>query len=96
MSVVQFPGKSARIPTTTQYSGDGGGGGMEARLAKLEADVGHIKIDCSDVKSDIRIANNKIDDIKDSIWSAKVWALGLYIALAGGMLFVMAKGFKWL
>jgi hypothetical protein len=25
-----------------------------------------------------------------------VWALGLYITLAGGLLFVMAKGFKWI
>lgn len=76
--------------------GGGSGDGMEPRVAKLESDVGHIRSDISDIKTDVRELRNKIDDIKDSISTAKVWALILYIGLGGSMLFVMAKGFKWL
>jgi chromosome segregation ATPase len=36
------------------------------------------------------------DSVKESLTSAKLWALGLYIALAGSMYYVMARGFKWL
>jgi predicted RNase H-like nuclease (RuvC/YqgF family) len=38
----------------------------------------------------------KVDELKDSLASAKVWALGLYIALSGSLLYVLARGFKWL
>ena len=33
---------------------------------------------------------------KESLASAKVWALILYFALAGSMLGVMARGFHWI
>lgn len=38
----------------------------------------------------------KIETVKDSLASAKVWALALYIALAASMLGTMARGFGWL
>lgn len=38
----------------------------------------------------------EIGEVKDSVASAKVWALGLYLALAGSLLYVLAKGFKWI
>ncbi len=38
----------------------------------------------------------KIDDVKDSLGSAKIWALWLYIGLAGSLFYVLARGFKWL
>jgi hypothetical protein len=41
-------------------------------------------------------SDQKFDSLKDSLASAKMWAIGLYIALAGSLLFVMAHGFKWL
>jgi hypothetical protein len=40
--------------------------------------------------------NNGFTAIRSDIATMKVWALGLYITLAGGLLFVMAKGFKWI
>jgi hypothetical protein len=40
--------------------------------------------------------NEKIDGLRSEISSMKVWALTLYFALAGSLLFVMAKGFEWL
>ena len=34
-------------------------------------------------------------DIKDSLASAKLWAFGLYAALAGTLLYVIARAAKW-
>ena len=38
----------------------------------------------------------QIASLKDALWSAKLWALGLYAAQSGTMLLVMAHGFKWI
>jgi chromosome segregation ATPase len=38
----------------------------------------------------------EIGEIKDSLSSAKIWALGLYLALAGSIFYVLARGFRWL
>jgi chromosome segregation ATPase len=35
-------------------------------------------------------------DLRQEIASMKIWAMGMYFALAGSLLFVMAKGFKWI
>jgi hypothetical protein len=37
-----------------------------------------------------------ISEIKESLASAKIWALGLYVGLAGTLFYVLARGFKWL
>jgi hypothetical protein len=38
----------------------------------------------------------EIAEIKESLSSAKIWALGLYFSLAGSIFYVLARGFKWL
>jgi hypothetical protein len=38
----------------------------------------------------------RIDALAESLASAKVWALVLYVALAGGLLGTRARGFGWL
>jgi SMC interacting uncharacterized protein involved in chromosome segregation len=38
----------------------------------------------------------KIEGLRQEMASMKVWAMGMYFALAGSLLFVMAKGFKWI
>lgn len=76
-------------------SGDGGSG-MEARIAKLEAHVEHLQSDVSEIKSDVKLLTASTHQISESIASAKVWAVLLYIGLAAVMLGVMAKGFGWL
>jgi hypothetical protein len=38
----------------------------------------------------------EIGEIKDILASAKIWALGLYFALAGSLLYVLARALKWL
>ena len=98
MSVHKFPGVyRLTVRATTQHlGGNGGGGNMGARLAKLEANMEHVQTDCVDIKADLRSVRDKITDIKDSIAAAKVWALLLYVGLAAGLLYAMARGFKWL
>ena len=38
----------------------------------------------------------EIGEVKDSLASAKIWALGLYFTLAGSLFYVLARGFRWL
>ncbi|MGH8727400.1 MAG: hypothetical protein ACREV9_04415 [Burkholderiales bacterium] len=85
-----------RAQSHTGISGDGGGGGMEARVAKLQSDVEHIQSDIAEIKVDGRDVRDKISGIKDSISSAKIWALLLYIGLAAALLTAMARGFNWI
>jgi archaellum component FlaC len=102
--------------------------GESDNLAELRADVRHIQADITEIKTDQRVTNQRIEslrketaerfdkvdqrfgkvddkfesvrkeigEVKDSLASAKIWALGLYFALAGPLLYVLARGFKWL
>jgi outer membrane murein-binding lipoprotein Lpp len=83
------------------------GGDMEARIARLGSDVAHIRADVGDLKGDVRSLREKMDALRDkmderfaqlaeSLASAKIWALVLYIALAGSLFGVLARGFGWL
>jgi hypothetical protein len=78
-----------------------------SQIAEFRADVRHIQSDVTDIKVELRATNQRMDSLrqvmderfeklKDSLASAKIWALGLYIALAGSMFYVLAHGFKWL
>ena len=84
---------------------------MEARIARLESDVAHIRSDVAELKTDVRSLRDrmdarfdaldakfdgKIDKLRDSLASAKVWALALYIALAGALFGTLARGFGWI
>jgi hypothetical protein len=120
---------------------------MEARIARLESDVGHMRSDLAEVKSDVGglrdkvdamnvhlpqrfdnkmdamgprfdkkmdalglrfdnkmdamslrfdVLNAKIENVKDTVAAARIWALVLYAALAAAMLGTMARGFGWL
>jgi uncharacterized protein involved in exopolysaccharide biosynthesis len=68
--------------------------------AELRATTKEIKAELhattTEIKTDLRATNQRIDELKDSLGSAKIWAFGLYVALAGSMFYVMALGFKWL
>jgi hypothetical protein len=76
---------------------------VEERSATLETHVSYLREDNSEMKADIRRLDGKIDAVKDSITALTlrlsrfaVWAVLLYVALAGSLLFVLARGFKWL
>ena len=65
---------------------------------KAELRAWHLRFEALVKRMDERFEkiDQKFDSLKDSLASAKMWAIGLYIALAGSLLFVMAHGFKWL
>jgi predicted nucleic acid-binding Zn-ribbon protein len=52
-----------------------------------------VRVNLNGVREDL---THQINGVRQDIASTKVWAMGLYFALASGLLFVMAKGFKWL
>jgi len=80
---------------------------LPEQVATLKVDVEYIKKDVSEIKVDVRRLDDRVheldkrlsdkfDALQKEFSSAKVWVLGLYIGQAAGLLFVMAKGFKWL
>lgn len=44
--------------------GDGTSGGMEARVARLESDMEHVKKSVADIATDIKAVRGSINDIK--------------------------------
>ena len=66
---------------------------LRATTTELKAEL---RATTTELKTDLRATNQRLDDLKDSLTSAKIWALGLYVGLAGSMFYVMARGFKWL
>ena len=69
---------------------------MEARIARLESDMAHVRSALVEVKTDLRSLRDRIDRLVESLAAAKVWALVLYIALAAGLFGTLARGFGWL
>jgi hypothetical protein len=76
------------LPGVKDLSGNGGGGSMEARVARLEASVGHIQTDISDIKQDLR-------NFRASVDQKFLWLLGAYGVGFFSLLGFLAKGFKW-
>ena len=72
-----------------QHGSGSGGDGMEARLAKLESDVGHIQSDVKEIKTDIKELRK---DAKDDFRLLFGVIIATTLALAG----LLAKGFHWL
>jgi tetrahydromethanopterin S-methyltransferase subunit F len=68
--------------------GNGGGNSMESRVAKLEADVEHIKNSLKDIKDDVR-------EIKRDARVDFRLLFGAIIATTLGLAGIMAKGFHW-
>ena len=80
---------------------------LRADVRHIQADVTDIKADQrvtdqrveslrKETADRFESVRKEIGEVKDSLASAKIWALGLYFALAGSLLYVLATGFKWL
>ncbi|MBY7926306.1 hemolysin XhlA family protein [Vibrio fluvialis] len=83
-NVTSFPGNHFG-----NKSGNGGGDGLEARVAKLESSVEYIQRDIADIKTDIKeIRHNQRSDFRT--------LFGALISVALGLAALMAKGFGWL
>jgi predicted nuclease with TOPRIM domain len=64
---------------------------------KLTAKIDGVHTDLTTKIDGVRTdLTTKIEAIKDKLNSMAIWAMTLYVGLAGGLLFVMAKGFKWI
>jgi hypothetical protein len=71
----------------------------QERFARLESRVEHVQADVTELKTDLRAVIAKLDALKDVISDIqagrgldKVW----WMSIAGGLLAVMARGFKWI
>lgn len=67
-----------------------------SRFDKVDARFDKVDARFDKVDQKFEAVHKEIGDVKDSLSSAKVWALGLYIALAGSLFYTLAHGFKWL
>lgn len=79
--------------TVTPKSGGGDNGGMEARIAKLEATVEHANRDLSELKAELKEARRDITSIRTTDFRLTFAAI-IFVAL--GLAGVMAKGFGWI
>ena len=70
--------------------------GMEARIARLESDMAHVRSDIAEIKTDLRSLRDRIDRLVESLAAAKIWALVLYVALAGARFGPLARGVGWI
>lgn len=67
---------------------------MEARIARaLLARIDGVNTALITRTDDLK---GSLIAVKDEIASAKIWALLLYIAFAGGLFGALARGFGWL
>ncbi|WP_246550171.1 hypothetical protein [Photorhabdus caribbeanensis] len=85
-----------------KQGGSGGGGDemLEARVARLESDVEHIKKSIDEVKTDVReMKKDTRTDFKEMKSDARTdfrLLFGAIIAVALGLAGLMAKGFHWI
>lgn len=81
--------KNYRPPVFDSGNGGGDDGGMEARIAKLEASMSHIERDIGELRSDVR-------ELKRDQRADFRLTFGALIGVALGLAGLLAKGFHWL
>jgi chromosome segregation ATPase len=77
--------------------------GYQALSEKIEGGDKELRSDYKELNKKVddgfEAVNKKIDDVhhrlKDKLHSMAIWALLLYVTLAGGLLTVIARSFKW-
>jgi hypothetical protein len=68
-------------------------GGMEARVAKLEASMEYVQKDISELRTDVREIRGDIKGIRTTDFRL---LFGAIIAVALGLAALMAHGFHWI
>ncbi len=83
---------------------------MEERMAKLEANVEHIRSGMGDMKLDIRRLSEKTDDIKESVGAlalhveksfselkvSRAMDRVWFLLMSAALLGIMARAFEWI
>lgn len=101
-NVTSFPGNHFG-----NKSGNGGGDGLEARVAKLESDVSYIQRDIADIRvelrdfrkdtgSEFKSVRNELKELRELHHKDFRIMFGAIITVALGLAGLMAKGFGWL
>lgn len=81
-------------------------GGMEARVAKLEAAVEHVQKDVAEIKADLREmktawlsfkddVNKEFKAVRDEMKSDLKWTIGTSAGIGIALFVALAKGFGW-
>lgn len=77
-------------------TGGGDNGGMEARVAKLEASMEFAQRELGEIKTTLRGHDGKFDGVRDRMERDFRILFGAMIAATLGLAGLMAKGFGWL
>lgn len=94
-NVFKFPLKidDSMVDARMKKSGhDGGGSGMEPRIAKLESDVEHIKNDMVEIKQNIKSIQTDIESIKvtlSGMCTGVKWGFMAVVATLGVISFLL-------
>jgi predicted nuclease with TOPRIM domain len=76
-------------------------GSVDARVYQLEQRLTE-KIETASTRQSEKTEalratmTGKLEELRNDVLSQRAWVLGLNFALAGSLLLVMAKGFKWI
>ena len=68
---------------------------VELRRTNDKIDAGFQRLD-KKIDDGHKELNQKFDGLKDKLHSLSLWALLLYITLAGGLLTIIGRAFKWI
>lgn len=85
-------GDPPRPPDGGRWGG-GDGGGMESRVARLEAAVEHLQRDVVEIKNQINALRNDVSGIRTTDFRL---IFGAIITVALGLAGLMATGFGWI
>jgi predicted site-specific integrase-resolvase len=66
---------------------------MEAKFAAVDKRFEGVDKKVDELKDSLASFRS---EIKDALSTAKMWAWGMYVALAGTLLYVIARGAKWI
>jgi hypothetical protein len=86
---------SNKIPSLPTFNGGGASGddgGMETRIATLEASAEYTQRDVKELKEDVRAVRIDISGIRTTDFRI-LFGANIFVAL--GLAGIMAKGFKW-
>ena len=77
---------------------------METGFEKVDRRFERVELKIDDIDKKFEVRFDGLDktvqeirlDVKESLVSAKLWAIGMYVALAGTLLYVIARAAKWI